>query len=246
MHALVLAAGWATRLGALTQGRPKQLLPIGDRSSLDIVIERLQAVPLLETVHVITHDVFYPQFVAWRDAREDAPAIEILSDGTTALDDRLGSIGDIVFYLDTIRPDRDLLIVAGDNVFDFDIAPLAERAGRDPVIGLYDVGSFELASRYGVVELDDDGYLAGFVEKPDQPRSTLISTGVYGFPHARLSDVQEYLEGGGSPDRFGSFIEWLHTRRRVAGHVFKGRWFDVGSPDEYARVKAAFGSSTRA
>ncbi len=244
MHALVLSAGWATRLGALAQGRPKHLLPIGDRSSLDIVVERLHAVPSLGRVHVITHDVFYPDFVAWRDARDDAPAIEIISDGTATLDDRLGSIGDIVFYLDTVRPDGDLLIVAGDNVFDFDIAPLAERARRDPVIGLYDVGSLELASRYGVVELDD-GYLSGFVEKPEHPRSTLISTGVYGFPHARLSDVREYLEGGGSPDRLGSFIEWLYTRRRVAGIVFDGRWFDVGSPDEYERVKAAFGSSTR-
>ncbi len=246
MHALVLAAGWATRLGSITQGRPKHLLPIGDRSSLDIAVERLQAVPLLEAVHVITHDVFYPDFIAWRDARGDAPAIEILSDGTAALDDRLGSIGDIVFYLDAIRPDGDLLIVAGDNVFDFDIAPLAERAGRDPVIGLYDVGSLELASRYGVVELDDDGYLAGFVEKPEHPRSTLISTGLYGFPRARLADVREYMEGGGSPDRFGSFIEWLHTRRSVAGLVFDGQWFDVGSPDEYERVKTAFGSSIRA
>ena len=242
MQALVLAAGWATRLGPLAHNTPKHLLPIGERCSLDFVTERQEAVPWLEQVHVITHDIHFPRFVEWGATHNGRAIISVHSDGTSSVDERLGAIGDIAFFLKTCPVDDDLLIVAGDNVFDFDLTPLAERARRELVVGLYEVESRELASRYGVVELDSQGYVTSFVEKPADPQSSLAAMAIYGFPRERLGDVHGYLEAGGNPDKLGSLMEWLHTRRRVAGHVFAGRWFDVGSPDEYARVLTEFGS----
>jgi glucose-1-phosphate thymidylyltransferase len=127
-------------------------------------------------------------------------------------------------------------------VFDFDITPLLERARHEPVIGLYDLGALEPASRYGVVELDAAGYITSFVEKPPQPASTLIALALYGFPSACLKEIDVYLDGGGTSDAMGSFIEWLHKRRPVVGWVFSGRWIDIGSPAEYARVQEEFGA----
>ena len=241
MQALVLAAGWATRLGSLARETPKHLLPIGRRCSLDFVIERLEAVPWVERIHVITHDAHFPQFVEWGASHNGRAPLSLHNDGTASVDTRLGAIGDIAFFLRTCQLDDDLLIVAGDNVFDFDLTPLAERACREPVVGLYEVGSPELASRYAVVELDGEGYITSFVEKPRNPQSTLAAVAIYGFPRERLGDIHAYLEAGGNPDKLGSLMEWLHTRRQVAGHVFTGRWFDVGSSDEYTRVLAEFG-----
>ena len=241
MQALILAAGWATRMGDLARAKPKHLLPIGTRCSLDFVVERLAAIPDMQQIHVITHAVFFPQFVDWAATHDLAPCLTLHNDQTTDEATKLGSIGDIKYFLDTADPDDDLIIVLGDNVFDFDLRPLAARAVSDIVVGLYDVESLELASRYGIVELDEHGRIVSFVEKPSAPRSTLAATGIYGLPRANLADFDAYLNDGGSPDKFGSVMEWLHTRRQVIGQVFEGRWFDIGSPDEYERVKRDFG-----
>ena len=244
MQALILAAGWATRMGDLARATPKHLLPIGARCSLDFAVERLAAIDDMRQIHVITHDVFFPQFVDWAAGHELAPRLTLHNDQTTSEATKLGSIGDIKYFLDTAHPDDDLIIVLGDNVFDFDLRPLAARALNNIVVGLYDVESLDLASRYGIVELDDEDRIVSFVEKPSAPRSTLAGTGIYGFPRANLADFDAYLDDGGSPDQFGSVIEWLHTRRTVIGQVFHGRWYDIGSPDEYERVNREFGGDS--
>lgn len=241
VQALILAAGWATRLGDLSRETPKHLLPIGSRTSLDLVVEHLGAVPDVGQIHVITHDVFFPQFVEWAASHERGARLSIHNDQTTSETTKLGSIGDIKYFLDTVQPDDDLIVVAGDNVFDFDLAPLAAQASRNIIIGLYDVESLELASRYGIVQLDDDGRVVSFVEKPARPLSTLAATAIYGIPRAHLKDFDAYLDDGGNTDKLGSSMEWFHTRHDVRGHVFRGRWLDIGSPDEYERVKAEFG-----
>ncbi len=241
MQALILAAGWATRLGDLARETPKHLLPIGSRSSLDIVVAQLGAVPDLQQIHVITHAVFFSQFVDWAAAHERAATLSIHNDQTTSEATKLGTIGDIKYFLDTVQLDDDLIIAAGDNVFDFDLRPLAAQASRNIVIGLYDVESLELASRYGIVELDGGGRVVSFVEKPSEPASTLAATAIWGLPQANLVDFDAYLNDGGNTDKLGSAMEWLHARRDVRGHLFQGRWLDIGSPDEYERVKAEFG-----
>ncbi len=241
MQALVLAAGWATRLGDLTGGGPKHLLPIGCRTPIDLVVDRLVAVPSIERVTVITHDVAFPAFVEWAMTRTDRMPVNVISDGTKSLESRLGSIGDMAFFVREMKPDDDLIVVAGDNVFDFDLEPMVQASRHDVVVGLYDVGSFSLASRYGIVEVDNEYTVTGFVEKPDQPISTLAAVAIYGFPRVKLDVIQEFLDGSGNADQSGSLIEWLHTRERVMGHVFGGRWIDIGSTDEYKRAQLEFG-----
>ena len=241
MHALVLAAGWATRLGSITGGGPKHLLPIGSRTVIDFVVDRLGAVSEVEHVTVITHDVFFKRFVEWAADRQGRPPVTVMSDGTDSLDTRLGAVGDMAHFIRESGIDDDLLAIAGDNLFDFDLAPLARMARRDLVVGLYDVGSLELATRYGVVEIDDTDVVTSFVEKPERPRSTLASAAIYGIPRAHLGAVQSFMDAGGDPDKSGELIAWLYTHERVLGQVFAGRWIDIGSPDEYARAQAEFG-----
>ena len=241
MQALVLAAGWATRLGDLTGGGPKHLLPIGCRTPIDLVVDRLVAVPSIERVTVITHDVAFPAFVEWATTRTDRLPVTVISDGTKSLESRLGSIGDMAFFVREMEPNDDLIVVAGDNVFDFNLEPMVQASRHDVAVGLYDVGSFSLASRYGIVEVDNEYTVTGFVEKPDQPISTLAAVAIYGFPRVKLGVIQEFLDGSGNSDQSGSLIEWLHTRERVIGHVFGGRWIDIGSADEYKRAQLEFG-----
>ncbi len=99
----------------------------------------------------------------------------IHDDGTTSNEDRLGAIGDMLFVVEQAELDDDLLVIAGDNLFEFELADLVafwSAKGVASAVAVRDVGSLELASHYGVVDLADDGRMLSFVEKPADPPST--------------------------------------------------------------------------
>jgi len=86
----------------------------------------------------------------------------------------------------------------------------------------------ELASQYGVVELDADYRVADFVEKPEVPPSHLVATATYIYDRAHLALLRAYLADGESPDPPGNFIAWLYSRAPVYGYRFAGEWLDIG------------------
>ena len=183
MKALILAAGYATRLRPLTDTIPKQLLPVGGRPMVDLILEKIRETDAGE-VHLVTNARFAPDFERWAERND----VEIHDDGTTTNENRLGAIGDIRF----VGLDDDLLVIAGDNLFDFSLAAFVrfwhERSGSS-CLAVHDVGDRELAKQYGIVETDDSGRVVSFVEKPDDPPSTLAATATYLFarPHVAWS-----------------------------------------------------------
>src|SRR5438094_3620806 len=121
MRAIVLAAGYATRLRPLTDSIAKQLLPIGGRPMMDWVCDRVEE--LTTELHVVTNARFAGDFERWGSGRT---GVTVHDDGTTSNDDRLGAIGDIAYVLDRTVVDDDLLVIAGDNLFDFSLVDFAE------------------------------------------------------------------------------------------------------------------------
>lgn len=232
MNALVLAAGYATRLYPLTRDVAKPLLPVGGRPMVDHIVERINGVPGLRHVHVVTNARFAEAFRAWAAGSN----VEVHDDGTTSEDDRLGAIGDIRFVIERAGLEGDdLMVVAGDNLFDFSLAEYAEwwrEKGVASAVALHDVGTRELARKYGIVELDADERIVGFVEKPADPPSTLAATAAYVYHREHVPLVAEYLEEGNSSDQPGNFVAWLHRRAAVYGYRFEGEWMDIGGPDE--------------
>ena len=81
MKAIILAAGYATRLYPLTLDRPKALLPVGGRPMVDHLLERLADVEL-ERIFLVTNSQFADAFREWAAAHEGVP-LEIVDDGTT-------------------------------------------------------------------------------------------------------------------------------------------------------------------
>jgi glucose-1-phosphate thymidylyltransferase len=231
MNALILAAGYATRLRPLTDSVPKQLLPVGGRPMLDWITDKLLELPELGSVHLVTNDRYAPAFEAWARARG---GISVHNDGTTSNEDRLGAIGDVRFVLG--RADLagdDLLAIAGDNLFDFSLVEFARWWGEKGVasaVAVYDVGDLDLARQYGIVELGHDGRLVGFVEKPESPASTLAATATYIYHREHVPLVETYLADGNPADQPGNFIAWLHAREPVYGYELAGEWHDIGTP----------------
>lgn len=231
MNALLLAAGYATRLRPLTENFPKPLLPVGDRAMADHILDRIREVPDLDSVHVVTNARFASHFEEWARGRD----VVVHDDGTSTDEDKLGAIGDIDFVIRRAGlAEDDLLVVAGDNLFDFSLADYVAwwRAKDGSAIAVYDVGDLELIKKYGVVEVDEDERVVSVVEKPAQPRSTLAAIATYVYAREHIPLVETYLAEGNSPDAPGNFIVWLHTRAPVYAYRFEGEWMDIGGHEE--------------
>jgi glucose-1-phosphate thymidylyltransferase len=231
VKALVLAAGYATRLRPLTNTWAKELLPVGGTPILDTIVDSIEQVPEVDEIHVVTNVRKAPAFERWAEARD----VQIHNDGTTSNDDRLGAIGDMRFVVERAGIDDHMLVVAGDNLFDFSLADFVgfwRGKGVASAIAVRDVGSLELASRYGVVDLAADDRVLDFVEKPPDPPSTLAAIATYVYHRDHVPLLATYLEQGNEPDQPGRFVAWLHRREPVYGWRFTGDWFDIGDLEQ--------------
>jgi glucose-1-phosphate thymidylyltransferase len=242
MRALVLAAGYATRLYPLTLDRPKALLEVGGKPMLDRVLERLLPMGIDETI-VVTNAKFTPHFEDWA---RDKDGVTIVNDGTTSNDDRLGAIGDIGFVLDRLGVDEELVVVAGDNLFGSDASGLVEF-GREvdaPVVAVHDVGDLSLMHEYNQIEVDEEGRIVFFEEKPEKPRTTLSGVALYYYPQQALPLIGQYLAEGNNPDQPGRLVEWLYPRTPFYTWLLPGAWYDIGSEETLQEADAIF-SQTR-
>lgn len=241
MKALILAAGYATRLYPLTLDRPKALLHVGGKPMLDHLMEQLEQVEGLDEVYVVTNSKFAEAFREWAAGRSGLP-LRVIDDGTVDDDSKLGAIGDLDLTIREAELDDDLIVLAGDNLFSESIAPFPVFAlGKGgPALGVYDVGDLDTIRRYSVIELDDDDRVTRLEEKPERPRSTLAGIALYFYPRSALRYVWEYLEDGNNPDQPGRLVQWLYPRTAVYGWRVPGRWFDVGSKETLAEADRAF------
>lgn len=241
MECVVLCAGFATRMHPLTLATPKHLLPVADRPVLDYVIERLAAAGVPRAV-LVTNQTFADAFETWAARHVSPVRLDVIDDGATSNETRLGSIGDLKFALDQADIRDDFLVVNGDNVFTFALTPVLDTfRQRGSTIVLYDVGSKKEAAKMGVPTCDADGRVIGFREKPADPSTTLISVGIYAFEAKVRQLVDRYLEQRFSPDTTGGFIEWLYEQTPVYAHVTRpgeGLWFDIGSHEQYEAASA--------
>ena len=226
MKALILAAGYATRLRPLTDSVPKMLLPLAERPMLDYLLDRLREVDELDEIHLVTNARFARAFEDW--APED---VTVHDDGTTSNEDRLGAIGDIAFAIERGGlAGEDLLIVAGDNLIGYSLADfVAFWRGKDgSAIAVRQLGDPALLTQYGVVELDEHDRVVGLEEKPAEPKSDLAATASYLYRGEHLALLSRYLDEGNPPDAPGNFMVWLHTREPVYGYRAVGEWHDIG------------------
>ena len=248
MKALILAAGYATRLRPLTDTWAKELLPVGGRPIVDRIVDNLAQVAEVDEVHLVTNSRKAPWFEEWARGRD----VTIHDDGTTTNDDRLGAIGDMLFVVDRIGADDDLLVIAGDNLFDFRLSDLVAYWGTKGVasaVAVRDVGSLELARQYGIVDLEPEGRIRSFVEKPPEPASTLAATATYLYHREHVGLIRTYVETEANADQPGRLVAWLHGREPVYGWVFTEPWYDIGDQEQLLeadnRLREAAGLPTR-
>lgn len=231
MKAVILAAGYATRLYPLTENKPKCLLTVGGRTILDSIVSKIEKVAGCDEIVIVTNAKFYEQMNAWKKSVKLRLPVRVINDGTTSNDNRLGAIGDLGLAIRETKIQTDILMMASDNLFDQDLDAYVRFAqGKKAVsTAAYDIGDPKLAAnKFGVIEADADGKVLSLEEKPAQPKTSMIGMGVYYFPVSSLSQVNEYLADKNAKDAPGHYLRWLLERVTIFSFTFQGMWYDIG------------------
>lgn len=237
--AVILAAGFGTRLAPLTDHTPKPLLDVGGRPVASHLVDRLNAVDGLTEIVVIVNGVHLDQWNRWRQST-GTPTPRIVSNGVMADGDRAGAVSDLRLAISRLADADWIIVLAGDNLLEEDLHPhlaAAASSGHAHVL-CRDLGVDVPPGRFGEITVDDAGRITRFREKPAQPESPLAATCSYVLPGDCLELLDSYLLAG-EADSPGSFVGWLSHQQIVHARVLTGRYFDIGNHETLAAARAA-------
>jgi len=236
MKALILAAGYATRLYPLTANTPKPLLKLKGRPIIDYILDKIEQVGDIDRITIVSNNKFYDQFAEWLNEKHvtNPARYHLINDGSNTPEDRLGAIGDINLAIQQSNMDDDLLIVGGDNLFDFSLnefTRFAREHAPHHSMCLYLPTNHINLTKYGLAQISEFAQITSFEEKPQSPKSNLIATCIYYIPKEKLHLVKEYLKAGHNQDTPGSYMQWLAQNDKLFGKICDGAWFDLGDFD---------------
>jgi glucose-1-phosphate thymidylyltransferase len=241
MKALILAAGYGTRLYPYTQYFPKPLIKVGKKPIIDSLVEKLEEVEDLSRIIVVTNGRFFGQFEKWRKALKTKQRIVIYNDLTRSPEEKLGAVADMALVFKNEGSKEDFLVIGGDNYFHeplADFVRFARQKSPNACVGVVDVKKKSEARHYGVVRLNRSGRITQFWEKPAHPGTSLVAMCLYHFPAAKLKLSSDYLKSCSTcHDTIGLYISWLTRKYSVYGFTFKDSWYDVGSHHTYKKLK---------
>lgn len=242
MKAIIIAAGYATRLYPLTKNRPKALLTINGKAIADYICDEIDTIDDIEEIILVSNHKFAGNFLKWADKRKGVKHIKIIDDGSTCEENRLGAIGDIKFALDREHIQEDVLVVAGDNFFTYRLADFYRyyRTVKRDCIIVQEVSNREDLCRMGVVRTDEASRVIDLEEKPENPRSNMAVYASYIYREDTLPLFDVYLREGNKPDAPGYFPAWLYKRKDVRAYVFEGECFDIGTHEALSGVRKKF------
>ncbi|MBN1258867.1 NDP-sugar synthase [Candidatus Peregrinibacteria bacterium] len=233
MKCIILAGGFATRLWPLTENKAKPLLHLKDRPLISHIVEKLPAdLPII----ISTNAVFEKEFLEWKKAYPERP-IEIFVEDSASDDFKKGALGAVAHVIGQKLINENLMLIAGDNYFGFDMRKFIGAYKGNPLLAAYDIKDLDGARKFGVV-VKREGKVIGFQEKPENPKSTLVSTGCYIFPAKNLADIVEYAKE--KKDNLGGIFEYLLSKKETIDvFAFEEPWYDIGSFNAYLMATKA-------
>ena len=240
MKAILLAAGYGTRLYPLTRDGPKALLPVGGRPILDYLVDVLEKAPEIARIVLVTNARFEDAFLRWAQERRLSTPLTVVCDGSTSNENRLGAVADIQFGLQHSKAEEEeaVYVLGSDNLPRFDLLDavrLHERCGASVVFACREESAERLRSA-GVAEVDSAGRVVGFEEKSACPRSDLRVPAFYLYAADAIALLDGYLEGGNNPDAPGYFLGWVVERKPVYACMAPQGTYDVGTLESYRKA----------
>lgn len=220
-RAIILAGGKGTRLRPYTVVMPKPLVPIGDYPVLEIIIRQLAFHGFDHITLTVNHQAeiikaFFGDGSKW-DIKIDY----------SFEDKPLSTMGPLKLIPDL---PEDFLIMNGDVLTDLDFNwfyNFHKKNGKIFSISSYDRSEI---SEYGVLHLNDNNVLTGFIEKPKYYYT--VSMGIYMAKREVLNHIPENIAYGF--DKL--MLDLLSKKQDVIIHKHDGYWLDIGRPDDYAQA----------
>ena len=241
MKNIVIAAGYATRLGELTKNFPKPLLEIGNSTILGRMLDDIDTIDEINEHIIVTNHKFAPIFEKWASEQRYSKPVTIIDDGSTTNDNRLGAVCDLLLAID--GENDDLLVVAADNLLFFSFQEFVDfaREKNTSCIMCHEQPSIEKLQRTGVVELDADNRVLGMEEKPQVPKSHWAVPPFYIYMKKDLELIRHSVENGCGKDAPGNLAHYMVEHTTIHAWPMSAGRFDIGSLDTYEEAVKRFG-----
>ncbi len=236
MKAIILAGGYAKRLWPVTKNMPKQLLPVAGKPIIEYPIENIELTKRIKELIISINAYFEFNFREWFTKYQFRKKTKLVIEKTFSEEEKLGSIGALHYLIDKLGIKDDILIIGGDNLFEFSLRKFINyyKQQKTSVVGLYDIkDKAKVKGRYGIVELDNNDKITSFQEKPQNPKTSLVNTACTILSKEDIKLIPQYIEEGNNKDAFGYLIEWIAKKKPVHGFTFDSSWFDIGSFEAY-------------
>ena len=253
MKNIVIAAGYATRLGALTKNFPKPLLKIGSNTILGRMLDDIDKIDDIDEHIIITNHRFAGIFEEWAKTNTNftdstnsprwKKPITIVDDWTETNETRLGAVCDLLFAMGKLHIDDDLLVVAADNLLFFSFQEFVNFAKEKQTscIMCHEQPSVEKLQRTGVVELDENNKVLGMEEKPQVPKSHWAVPPFYIYLKKDLDLVRHSVENGCGKDAPGNLAHYMVEHTTMHAWKMSAGRFDIGSLDTYYEAVEKYG-----
>ena len=243
MKNIVIAAGYATRLGELTKNFPKPLLKIGDNTILGRMLDDIDKIEEIDEHIIITNHKFASIFEEWSAKQSYKKPITIIDDGTETNETRLGAVCDLLYAMDKLQIDDDMLVVAADNILFFSFQEFVDfaKAKQTSCIMCHEQPSIEKLQRTGVIVVDDNMKVLNMEEKPKEPKSHWAVPPFYIYLKKDLEKVRHSVENGCGKDAPGNLAHYMVEQVEMHAWPMSAGRFDIGSLDTYKEACEKFG-----
>ncbi len=227
MRALILAGGFATRLGPIGEAMPKAMITVEGDTVLGHILRKLEKLGVEPLI--TTNKRFEPFFRGYPN---------VLIEEATREEEKLGAVSAIANAIERAGIEDDLLVICVDNYFSSDLKGFISSYTGEPLVGIYYVGEhpdmraeematvkFEGSERYPPPSRSF--YIQDFREKVKPPISQYVSTGIYVLPKRVFPILRSYCAAK-KQDAPGFFIQHLlQLGERMKGYLLEGEWYDV-------------------
>ena len=251
MKTIVIAAGYATRLGELTRNFPKPLLKIGENTILGRMLDDIDNIDCIDEHIIVTNHKFANIFEEWAAERSHQKAhertkmtpIHVIDDGTETNETRLGAVCDLTYAIKTAGIDEDMLVVAADNILFFsfkDFVRFADEKGTSCIM-CHRQDDIQKLQRTGVVELDKDMRVLGMEEKPQVPKTHWAVPPFYIYKRQDIPLILNAVDNGCGKDAPGNLAHYMVEHTVMHAWPMSAGRFDIGSLDTYHEAVKLFG-----
>lgn len=254
MLGVILAGGKGTRLGKLTHNQAKPAVPFGGRYRIidftlsNCVNSEVKNIGVITQYQPLNLNAHIGNGASWGldDLNAGVTILQPYSnnEGSKWFEGTAHAIYQNIGYIDQMDPEY-ILILSGDHIYKMDYEAMLDQhkeTGASLTVAVIDV-PWDEASRFGIMNTDDNNRIIDFEEKPAEPKSNHASMGIYIFNWKRLREVlvNSFTRNQDMVD-FGKNVipYYLKSGESVFAYNFKGYWKDVGTIDSLWHANMEF------